>query len=213
MPPAPRGQRRHRRQGGGGSSATASRGDSGDKRPSARELPPGRLFQRVGEKRQGREVILEEMEPQEARGEGLAARDGGGGGGAPAAGTEGTGGDRRDGGGGVGGPSAWSWELPARLDSHSSSQPRGLANPTFPRMETAVLGSAPGCAGKSHFLFQDPFALRASVNLRHSKRFNIPGSQGLASSPAPLQAQASPAKKAYFAPIYSPEPHFLLQFP
>lgn len=68
MPPAPRGQRRHRRQGGGGSSATASRGDSGDKRPSARELPPGRLFQRVEEKRQGREVILEEMEPQEARG-------------------------------------------------------------------------------------------------------------------------------------------------
>lgn len=143
MPPAPRdsavtGTCRPP-QGGGGSSATAPRGDSGDKRPSARELPPGRVFQRVGEKRQGREVILEEMEPQEARGEGLAARDGGGGRwGAPAAGTEGTGGDRRDGGGGVGGPSAWSWELPARLDSHSSSQPRGFGKPHFSQENCSV---------------------------------------------------------------------------
>lgn len=49
-------------------------------------------------------------------------------GGALAAGTEGTGGDRGD---GVGGPSTWSWELPARLDSRSSSQPRGFGKPHF----------------------------------------------------------------------------------
>lgn len=49
-------------------------------------------------------------------------------GGAPAAGTEGTGGDR---GGSEGGPSAWSWELPARLDSRSSSQPRGFGKPRW----------------------------------------------------------------------------------
>lgn len=146
---------------------------------------------------------------------------GDGGGGALAAGTGGAGGDRRGWRREVWGdpaPGAGSCQ-PDSIPTPCLS-PGVLANPIFfrtlLRKETAAFGSALGRAkwlGRG--FSKTPFpvtALRGSVNLRHSKRLNIPGSQGLASSPTPLQAQASPARKAYFAPIYSPEPHFTLQF-
>lgn len=235
MPPARRGQRRQQHlpqhlpaaTGGVGGSATAPRGDSSDKRcgqhggrahGSSRQAGFSRG---LGGKDKGGGCSWEKMEPQEARGEGLAARGWRGWrGGAPAAGTEGTGGDR-----GGWRREAWGDPAPGAGSCQPDSipipclRPGVLANPIFFRTRngTAAFGSALGHAkwlGRG--FSKTPFpvtALRGSVNLRHFKRFNIPGSQGLASSPTPLQAQASPARKAYFAPIYSPEPHFTLQFP
>lgn len=96
--------------------------------------------------------------------------------------------------------------------------PGVLANPagfffqdTPPKGSCSVWFCSRTCPVAGNRLFQSPFSVTpygARANLTYSKRFNIPGSQGLASSPTPLQAQASPAKKAYFAPIYSPDPNF-----
>lgn len=73
--------------------------------------------------------------------DGAAGSEGRGAGSQGVAGMEGGSAGSRDGGdrrgqrgmeeGGVGGPSAWSWELPARLDSHSLSPPRGFGKPHF----------------------------------------------------------------------------------
>lgn len=65
--------------------------------------------------------------------------------------------------GGVGGPSAWSWELPARLDSHSLCQPRGFGKPHFfqdapPKGNCSVWFCSRTCQVAGKRLFQDPFS-------------------------------------------------------
>lgn len=103
--------------------------------------------------------------------DGAAGSEGRGAGSQGVAGMEGGSAGSRDGGdrrgqrgmeeGGVGGPSAWSWELPARLDSHSLSPPRGFGKPHFfqdAKWNCSVwfCSRTRQVAGKR--LFQDPFS-------------------------------------------------------
>lgn len=177
MPPARRGQRRHQHlpqhlpaaTGGVGGSATAPRGDSSDKRcgqhggrahGSSRQAGFSRG---LGGKDKGGGCSWEKMEPQEARGEGLAARGWRGWrGGAPAAGTEGTGGDR-----GGWRREAWGDPAPGAGSCQPDSipipclRPGVLANPIFfqdAKWNCSVwfCSRTRQVAGKR--LFQDPFS-------------------------------------------------------
>lgn len=125
-PPAPPGH-----CSGGGDNATAPQGDSSDKRCTERTGTPARLgFPEGRKKRQRREVIL--GGDGAAGSEGVAARgdrDGGEEGERRQQGQRGQEGTEGMEEGGVGGPSAWSRELPARLDSHSLAQPQGFGKP------------------------------------------------------------------------------------
>lgn len=175
MPPAPRGQRRHQHlpaaTGGVGGNAPAPHGDSSGKRCSQhggrahRNSRQAGFSRGLGRKDKGGGCSWEKMELQEARGEGLAARGWRGWRGGSAGSRDG--GDRRGQEGmeegGVGGPSAWSWELPARLDSHSLSQPRGFGKPHFfqdapPKGNCSVWFCSRTCQVAGKRLFQDPFS-------------------------------------------------------